>query len=130
VLDIEPELDESGAAGAAVDESVEGALGDVDSCLEQATMARALRLNRRRLRFMDHLTVSGLNRRGSFTVPGPVQRSVARGVPPQQSARVGKLEAPKASSRLRPEEPDYFLAAMRFFFLAGSFGRDLPNEPW
>jgi hypothetical protein len=26
-------------------------------------------------------------------------------------------------------EGDYFLAAMRFFFLAGSFGRDLPKEP-
>ena len=25
---------------------------------------------------------------------------------------------------------DYFLAATRFFFFAGSFGRDLPNEPW
>jgi hypothetical protein len=25
--------------------------------------------------------------------------------------------------------PDYFLAAARFFFFAGSFGRDLPNEP-
>jgi hypothetical protein len=28
-----------------------------------------------------------------------------------------------------PEREGYFLAAMRFFFLAGSFGRDLPKEP-
>ena len=29
-----------------------------------------------------------------------------------------------------PEQEGYFLAAIRFFFLAGSLGRDLPNEPW
>ena len=29
-----------------------------------------------------------------------------------------------------PRAENYFLAAMRFFFFAGSFGRDLPNEPW
>jgi hypothetical protein len=40
VLDIEPE-----------DESA-GALGEVDCCLEQATMAKALMHNKRRLRFI------------------------------------------------------------------------------
>jgi hypothetical protein len=58
--DIEPELDEdeSGVAGAVVVESVLGELGEVDCCLEQAaTAARALRVNKRTLRFMVHLTV-------------------------------------------------------------------------
>ena len=50
MLCIEFEL-ESGAAGAVVDES-EGALGDVDCCFEQATIASALRHNKRRLRFI------------------------------------------------------------------------------
>ena len=54
-MEFEDEL-ESGEAGAVVEESV-GALGDVDCCLEQATIASALRHNKRRLRFIDHLTV-------------------------------------------------------------------------
>jgi hypothetical protein len=45
------EFEESGAAGAVVAES-EGALGDVDCCFEQATIARALKHNKRRLRFI------------------------------------------------------------------------------
>lgn len=46
------ELEESaGAAGADVDESA-GALGEVDCCFEHATRARALRHNKRRLRFI------------------------------------------------------------------------------
>ena len=46
------ELDESdGLAGADVEESA-GALGDVDCCFEHATIARALRQNKRRLRFI------------------------------------------------------------------------------
>jgi hypothetical protein len=46
------ELEESaGAAGADEDESA-GALGDVDCCFEHATIARALRHNKRRLRFI------------------------------------------------------------------------------
>ena len=59
VLCMEPELEdelESGAAGAVVEES-DGALGDVDCCFEHATMASALMHNKRRLRFIDHLTV-------------------------------------------------------------------------
>jgi hypothetical protein len=42
---------ESGAAGAVVVESA-GALGDVDCCFEHATIASALRHNKRRLRFI------------------------------------------------------------------------------
>jgi hypothetical protein len=55
VLCIEFEL-ESGAAGAVVEESA-GALGAADCCFEHATIATALRHNKRRLRFIDHLTV-------------------------------------------------------------------------
>ena len=51
VLCIEFEESAGGVAGAVDDES-EGAFGDVDCCLEQATMANALRHNKRRLRFM------------------------------------------------------------------------------
>jgi hypothetical protein len=47
---------ESGEAGAVVEES-EGAPGAADCCLEHATIASALRHNKRRLRFIDHLTV-------------------------------------------------------------------------
>ncbi len=54
---VEDDVDESeGAAGAVVDESA-GALGEVDCCFEHATMASALRHNKRILRFMVHLTV-------------------------------------------------------------------------
>jgi hypothetical protein len=50
-LCIEFEL-ESGAAGAVVEVS-EGALGDVDCCFEHATIASALKHNKRRLRFIE-----------------------------------------------------------------------------
>ena len=50
------ELESGGDAGAVVEESA-GALGDVDCCFEQATIASALKHNKRRLRFIDHLTV-------------------------------------------------------------------------
>jgi hypothetical protein len=56
VLCIEFEELESGDAGAVVEESA-GALGAADCCFEQATIASALRHNKRRLRFIDHLTV-------------------------------------------------------------------------
>lgn len=46
------ELSAGGVAGAVDDESA-GAFGEVDCCLEQATMANALRHNIRRLRFME-----------------------------------------------------------------------------
>ena len=74
---------ESGAAGAVVAES-EGALGDVDCCFEQATIARALKHNKRRLRFIDHLTVYRFNVPGPFggtgedTTFGRKQRSATR----------------------------------------------------
>jgi hypothetical protein len=59
-LDIEPDEDESA-----------GELGEVDCCLEQATMARALMHNKRRLRFIDHLTVCrGQTATAAFKVPG------------------------------------------------------------
>ena len=68
---LEVELDESaGAAGADVDESA-GALGEVDCCLAQATSAKALRHNSKKLRFIrSPHCMSGSNRLGSFTVPG------------------------------------------------------------
>jgi hypothetical protein len=69
VLCIEFEELESGAAGAVVEESA-GALGDVDCCFEQATIARALKHNKRRLRFIDHLTVYRFNGPGPFGEAG------------------------------------------------------------
>ena len=69
MLDVELE-ESAGAAGADVDESV-GALGEVDCCLAQATRARALRHNNKKLRFIGSPhCMSGSNRLGSFTVPG------------------------------------------------------------
>ena len=147
MLEVELDEESAGAAGAVVLESA-GAPGEVDCCFAQATRASALMHNKRRLRFIrsPHCR-SGSNRRGSFTVPGGTQRSDASGVPSQHAL-------PQASPRLRllpvawegggvdrrqsrggralrpaPRRESYFLAAMRFFFLAGSFGRDLPNEP-
>ena len=74
------EFEESGAAGAVVAES-EGALGDVDCCLEQATIARALKHNKRRLRFIDHLTVYRVSCPGTHWRPGWTQRLDASSVP-------------------------------------------------
>lgn len=51
-MEFEDELESAGAAGAAVEES-EGALGDVDCCFEHATIASALKHNKRRLRFIS-----------------------------------------------------------------------------
>ena len=93
MLDVELE-ESAGAAGADVDESA-GALGEVDCCFVQATSARALMHNNKRLRFIrSPHCMSGSNRLGSFTVPGMAQRSDARGVPSQHSV-------PLASPRLR-----------------------------
>ena len=83
-LCIEFEELESGAAGAVVAES-EGALGDVDCCLEQATIARALKHNKRRLRFIDHLTVYRYvvsTPWAALAAPGWTQRLDASSVPP------------------------------------------------
>jgi hypothetical protein len=100
-LCIEFEL-ESGAAGAVLVESA-GALGDVDCCFEHATIASALRHNKRRLRFIDHLTVYRSDWRlrppfpwrvaGGNTTLGRKQRSIAA------------FSASPASSRLRPLHP-------------------------
>jgi hypothetical protein len=72
VLCIEFEL-ESGAAGAVVEVS-EGALGDVDCCFEHATIASALKHNKRRLRFIEITSLYGCP-------SGRSQRLVASGVP-------------------------------------------------
>ena len=82
IVVVVPDDESAGAAGAVVDESA--GPGEVDCCLEQATSASALMHNRIRLRFMGHLTVCREGRRGSFTVPGGTQRTVASGVPLQQ----------------------------------------------
>lgn len=123
VLDIELEDESAGAAGAVVDVSA-GALGEVDCCFEHATIASALMHNKRRLRFIDHLTVC----RGQ-TAPAPSQCRVGHNVPSQDpfhcNTTAGKPEV-TAVGRL----DRYFFAATRFFFFAGSFGRDLPNDPW
>jgi len=83
-LCIEFEELESGAAGAVVAES-EGAPGDVDCCLEQATIARALKHNKRRLRFIDHLTIYRYivsTPWAALAIPGWTQRLDASSVPP------------------------------------------------
>src|SRR4051812_43358616 len=119
-------VESAGAAGAVVDESA--GPGEVDCCLEQATRAKALMHKRIKLRFMGHLTVYREGRRGSFTVPGGTQRTVASGVPLQPRPFMGpSIRGPGA--RATPRSGGYFLAAARFFFLAGSFGRLLPKEP-
>jgi hypothetical protein len=118
---LEVELEESaGAVGAAVDESA--GPGEVDCCFEQATRASALMHNKRRLRFIDHLTVG----RGQ-TAAAPLQCRVGLNVPTQVAFHRSMLYPWQA--RGYDCGGNYFLAAMRFFFLAGSFGRDLPNEP-
>ena len=106
MLCIEFEL-ESGAAGAVVDES-EGALGDVDCCFEQATIASALRHNKRRLRFIrsphcisDDLSIGrgavgpdGPSGPGTLPAPDGTQRLDASSVPLSAAyLPPGKLEA-------------------------------------
>ena len=73
-------MESAGAAGAVAVESA--GPGEVDCCLEQAAKASALIHRRRRLRFIDITSLYvGVGRRGSFTVPGGTQRTVASGVP-------------------------------------------------
>jgi hypothetical protein len=92
------ELESGGDAGAVVEESA-GALGDVDCCFEQATIASALMHNKRRLRFIDHLCISVyLAYQASpahLALPGGTQRLDASSVPSQHCF-------PPVSSRLRP----------------------------
>jgi hypothetical protein len=79
---MEPELDESGAAGAVAVESVLGELGDVDCCLEHAEMAaKALRVNTRRLRFINITSMWLAGSPAAKLAPGWTERSVARPVP-------------------------------------------------
>jgi hypothetical protein len=120
MLEVELDEESAGAAGAVVLESA-GAPGEVDCCFEQATRASALMHNKRRLRFIDHLTVG----RGQ-TAAAPLQCRVGLNVPTQVAFHRSILY-PRQARGYGGES--YFLAAMRFFFLAGSFGRDLPNEP-
>jgi len=100
------ELLESGAAGAVVEES-EGALGDVDCCFEQATIARALKHNKRRLRFIDHLTVY----RVRPSVP-PSRRRKEQNAWTQAAFRRTIFNVP-ASSRLRPPDRPLICCALR-----------------
>lgn len=86
----------AGAAGAVVVESA--GPGEVDCCLEQATRARLLMHSKRRLRFIGHLTVCLECRRGSFTVPGGTQRTVASGVPLRWGP--GRQATPQANGEL------------------------------
>jgi hypothetical protein len=93
-MEFEDEL-ESGAAGAVLEES-EGALGAADCCFEQATIASALKHNKRRLRFIrsPHCVAAYLAVRPSRANNGAggTQRLVASRVP-SQHFRPGKLEA-------------------------------------
>ena len=96
-MEFEDELESgAGAAGAVVEES-EGALGDVDCCFEHATIASALKHNKRRLRFIRsphcisvYLAVYGPSiqrlrpTRLHLAVPGETQRFVASSVPLQR----------------------------------------------
>lgn len=86
------DVESLGAAGAVVVESVAGALGDVDCCLEHAATASALRHNNRILRFMVHLFFS-VHR---VKHPGPIGHGVDN-VPSQDPFHrsvlgAGKLE--------------------------------------
>ena len=119
------DIESAGAAGAVVDESA--GPGEVDCCFEQAARASALMHNKRRLRFIDHLTVC----RGT-TAAAPLQCRVGLNVQSQVAFHCSKRGGTYAPGdpRKDPQRTNYFLAAAaRFFFLAGSFGRDLPKEP-
>jgi hypothetical protein len=132
-------LDWSVEEGAVVDVSAGGELaepaGEVDSCLEQAdNSASEVRHNNRALRFIR----SPHNCNGSVTRGRSSTRSdsrVASGVPAQPadvaSVRGTQVTCLACSACCGGTAGGrYFLAAARFFFLAGSLGRDLPNEPW
>jgi hypothetical protein len=69
-MEFEDEL-ESGAAGAVLEES-EGALGAADCCFEQATIASALKHNKRRLRFIRSSLCSCIS--GGQAIPGHSRR--------------------------------------------------------
>jgi hypothetical protein len=92
------ELESDGDAGAVVEES-EGALGAADCCFEQATIASALKHNKRRLRFIDHLTVYLVYQvyPAHLALPGGTQRLDASSVPSQQCFPPGKLQATATS---------------------------------
>jgi hypothetical protein len=120
---VEP-AESDGAAGAVVDESA--GPGEVDCCLEQATSASALMHSKRRLRCIDHLTVC----RRLKAAAAPLQCRVELNAQSQSVFHCSKAASARTGAQLRPQAGRfYFLAAARFFFLAGSFGRLLPKEP-
>jgi hypothetical protein len=112
-------VESAGAAGAVAVESA--GPGEVDCCLEQAAKASALMHKRRRLRFIDHLTVY----RRVKAAAAPLQCRVELNVQSQAAFHCSRDSWGAAT----PRQKGYFLAAARFFFLAGSFGRLFPNEP-
>jgi len=127
-------VESAGAAGAVVDESA--GPGEVDCCLEQATRAKALMHKRIRLRFMGSPhCMSGRPPRLLYSAGGNSTnsrkwRSIAASSINTQAGP--SRDDPSIAGRgleLRPGLEGYFLAAARFFFLAGSFGRVLPKEP-
>ena len=97
-------VESAGAAGVVAVESA--GPGEVDCCFEQAAKASALRHSTRRLRFIrsPHCMSS------VKAAAAPLQCRVELNVQSQEAFH-------------------YFLAARRFFFLAGSLGRVLPKEP-
>jgi hypothetical protein len=109
VLCIELEL-ESGAAGAVVVESA-GALGDVDCCFEQATIASALKHTKRRLRFME-ITSLYICLSGDSGRPAPIWQAPGGHNVWTQAAFHHSIFFAPASSRLRPlrEPPDMLRA--------------------
>lgn len=98
-------VESAGAAGAVVDES-EGALGEVDCCLEHATMARALRHNKRILRFMFHLTDWGRAIQASRRPvdPNTASQAAFHGPPRRRGRRCPASCSPRRSTAgmLRP----------------------------
>jgi hypothetical protein len=114
----------SGAGAAVVSAGGELAepAGEVDSCLEQADRSASEPThNNRTLRFIR----SPHYFNGTVTV-GPHRRA-----PSGSEGRKRRSAAKAAPRRARPERSYFFaLFAAAFFFLEGSFGRDLPKEPW
>lgn len=99
--------------------------GEVDCCLEQATSASALMHRRTRLRFIRVTSLYFGN-----AAAAPLQCRVGLNEQSQEAFhRSGRRGADNAPPAALDQRGSYFLAAARFFFFAGSFGRDLPKEP-
>jgi hypothetical protein len=113
-------VESAGAAGAVAVESA--GPGEVDCCFEQAAKASALMHRTRRLRFIRSPHCMSSVKAAAAPLQCRVELNVQSQAAFHCSMERGRAATPQIGKA-------YFLAAARFFFLAGSFGRDFPNEP-